>query len=293
MKQAPVQHAVEYALFLPFIGTLRALPHGASRRLGTALGAVAHAADRRRRRIARDNLRQAFPERDAAEIERWIGECFRHFGASFADALSAARFDRVELCRRVTVEGLEHLAAAEAAGRGVIILSAHYGNWEIVPSFLASAAGPIAVVGRALDNPHFEDTLKGLRNRFGNRMLDKRGSVRDMFRVLRERGRLGLLIDQRVRAAEGIDVPFFGRPALTSPIVARLAQKTGAPVVAVFGQHLPRGRYRVELMPPIAAGREDDDAATLELTRRCLAVCEEVIRRDPPQWLWLHNRWKH
>jgi KDO2-lipid IV(A) lauroyltransferase len=293
MKQAPVQHAVEYALFLPFAAILRALPHGASRRLGAALGALAHLVDRRRRRIALDNLRRAFPDRDAAELERWVGDCFRHFGAAFADALSALRFDRIELCRRVTVVGLEHLIAAEAAGRGVILLSAHFGNWEIAPPFIALARGPMATVGRAVDNPHFEPLLTALRTRFGNRMLDKRGSVRDMFRVLREGGRLGLLIDQRVRAAEGIDVPFFGRPALTSPIVARLAQKTGAAVVTVFGQHLPRGRYRVEFAPPLTADAGDDEAATFAFTRRCLELCETVIRRDPPQWLWLHDRWKH
>jgi len=293
MKQAPVRHAIEYALFLPFAATLRALPHGASRRLGAALGALAHVLDRRRRAIAAENLRQAFPDRPASEIGRWVGECFRHFGAAFADALSAERFDRVELCRRVTVEGLEHLAAAEAAGRGVIVLSAHYGNWEIVPPFIALARGPMAAVGRPADNPHFERAVARLRTRFGNRALDKRGSVRDMFRVLREGGRLGLLIDQRVRPAEAIDVPFFGRPALTSPIVARLAQKTGAQVVAVFGHHLPQGRYRIEFAPPLSAGAADDEAAAFAFTRRCLEVCEAVIRRDPPQWLWLHNRWKH
>ena len=293
MKQAPLRHAVEYGLFLPFAATLRTLPHGASRQLGAALGALAHLTDRRRRRIALANLRQAFPERESAELERWVGDCFRHFGAAFADALSAVRFDRVELCRRVTAEGLEHLAAAEAAGRGIIVLSAHYGNWEIVPPFIALARGPMASVGRPADNPHFERTVMRLRTRFGNRALDKRGAVRDMFRVLREGGRLGLLIDQRVHPSEAIDVPFFGRPALTSPIVARLAQKTGAPVVPVFGQHLPRGRYRIEFAPPLVAASADDEQATFAFTRRCLEVCESVIGREPPQWLWLHNRWKH
>lgn len=293
MKQAPVQHALEYAFFLPFAATLRALPHGASRRLGSALGALAHLADRRRRAIARRNLRQAFPGRDPAELERWVGDCFRHFGASFADALSAARFDLVGLCQRVTVEGLENLTAAEAAGRGVIVLSAHYGNWEIVPPYIALARGPMAAVGRPADNPHFDRIVTRLRTRFGNRALDKRGSVRDMFRILRDGGRLGLLIDQRVRPSEAIDVEFFGRPALTSPIVARLAQKTGAAVVPVFGHHLPRGRYRIEFTAPLVAGAAADEAATHAFTRRCLEVCETVIRRDPPQWLWLHDRWKH
>jgi KDO2-lipid IV(A) lauroyltransferase len=101
-----------------------------------------------------------------------------------------------------------------------------------------------------------------------------------------------LLIDQRVRAEEAIDVPFFGRPALTSPIVARLSQRTGAAVVPVFGEELPGGRYRVEALPPILPSppesREDDVAAT----RRYLAILEERVRARPELWLWLHDRWK-
>ena len=103
--------------------------------------------------------------------------------------------------------------------------------------------------------------------------------------------RLGLLIDQRVRAEEAIDVPFFGRPALTSPIVARLSAKTGAPVVPAFGDHLPEGRYRVTFLPALRPEPSDDDAGEA-LTRRCLAVCERVIRERPERWLWLHDRWK-
>jgi KDO2-lipid IV(A) lauroyltransferase len=123
-------------------------------------------------------------------------------------------------------------------------------------------------------------------------MLEKRGAVREMFRILRRGGVLGLLLDQRVRAEEAIEVPFFGRPAWTSPIVARLAQKTGAAIVPVFADHAPGGRYRIEFLEPILAGPLDDDASTLELTRRCVALYEIVIRRAPERWLWLHDRWK-
>jgi KDO2-lipid IV(A) lauroyltransferase len=292
VKRAPLRHGLEHALFLPFQGLIRALPHAASRSLGARLGALAHAADRRRRRIADDNLRHALPELDAPARARLVAACFRHFGAAFADTLSAGRFDLPDYCRHGDVHGLEHLTAAEAAGRGVIVLSAHFGNWEAAPFYVTIAAGPLAVVGRAADNPHFDRVVRALRCRFGNQMLDKRGAVRDMFRLLRARGRVGLLIDQRVRPEEAIDVPFFGRPAWTSPIVARLALKTGAAILPLFGDHLPGGRYRIDFLPPIVPAGRDDEATTLELTRRCLAVCEAVVRRSPERWLWLHRRWK-
>ncbi len=292
MKNAPFRHAVEYALFLPFYGLVRVLPHAASRRVGAALGALAHRLDRRRRRIASDNLAHAFPERSEAERARLVAGCFRHFGAAFVDALSALRFDQVELCSRTTIHGLEHLTAAVERGRGVIALGAHYGNWEIIHPTIARAVGPIASVGRPPDNPHMARIVAALRRRFGNRSLEKRGAVREMFRVLKSGGRLGLLLDQRVRPEEAIAVEFFGRPAWTSPIVARLAQKTGAAVVPVFGDHLSGGRYRVDFYPALLADGKESDAATLAFTARCLALCEVTIRAAPEKWLWLHDRWK-
>jgi KDO2-lipid IV(A) lauroyltransferase len=293
MKNAPLRHRLEYAAFWPFARLLRLLPHAASRALGGAVGGAAGRLDRRRRRIGRANLAAALPELPAREREAILERCFRHFGAVFADALSAARFDAVELCHRVTLAGIEHLVAAEDQGRGVIVLSAHFGNWEVVPPLVALARGPMASVGRPADNPWVEREIQVLRGRLGNRAVPKRGAVRELFRLLAGGGRVGLLIDQRVRAEEGIDVPFFGRPAWTSPIVARLALRTGAAIVPAFGDHLPGGRYRVEFLPALAARGVDDAATTFELTRRCLAVCEQVVRRAPERWLWLHDRWKH
>lgn len=288
MKNAPLRHAAEHALFLPFYGLVRALPHGASRALGGALGSLAGLVDRRRRGTAIENLAFALPDLDTRARQRIVAACFRHFGASFCDALSSLRFSADEVRERVERVGFESFAAAAESGRGTIVLGSHFGNWEIVPAAIALEIGPMSTVGRRADNPHFERLVQRLRTRFGNQALDKRGSVREMFRLLERGGRLGLLIDQRVRAEEAIEVPFFGRPALTSPIVARLAKRTGAPVVPVFGEELPGGRYRVEALPPINAVPSEDDVA---LTRRYLETLEQRVRERPHLWLWLHRRW--
>jgi KDO2-lipid IV(A) lauroyltransferase len=299
MKNAPVRHALEYGAFALFQGVVRLLPHPASRTLGGALGALAGRLDRRRLRTADANLAAAFPERSADERRRITRACFRHFGASFCDALSSLRFDGPELLSRLEFVGWENFARAtelgnlKGEGKGTIVLGSHFGNWEVVPAAIALTVGPMSSVGRRADNPHFERVIQRLRTRYGNLALDKRGAVREMFRLLDRGGRLGLLIDQRVRAEEGIEVPFFGRPALTSPIVARLSQRTGAAVVPVFGEELPGGRYRVEALPPIPptppgeAGGDD-----LTVTRRYLAILEERVRERPELWLWLHDRWK-
>ncbi|MCB9378488.1 MAG: lysophospholipid acyltransferase family protein [Holophagales bacterium] len=293
MKNAPVRHALEYAFALPVLGLVAILPHAAVRRLGAALGALAGRLVARRRRLVLDNLRQAFPELSAEERQSVASACFRHFGAVFLDSLAMVRFSPPELCDRIDWEGFDHLVEAERAGRGVIYLSAHFGNWEAAANGVGALRGPVAVVGRPVDNPHVDRLVHDLRTHFGNRLLPKRGSVRDMFRVLASGGRLGLLIDQRVRADESIDVPFFGRPARTSPIVARLALKTGAAVVPIAAHHLPGGRYRVVVDPPIWPEGRDDPENSFAFTRRCLEAGESAIRRHPEQWLWMHDRWKH
>jgi len=289
MKNAPLRHAAEYGAFALFQALVRALPHPASRALGGALGVVAARLDRRRRRIADENLSLAFPDLTASQRARITRHCFRHFGASFCDALSSLRFAGPELLARLDLVGWENFALAAGTGKGTIVLGSHFGNWEVVPAAIALSVGPMSSVGRRADNPHFDRVIQRLRTRFGNRSLDKRGAVREMFRLLERGGRLGLLIDQRVHADEAIDVPFFGRPALTSPIVARLSRRTGAAVVLVFGEEAADGRYRVEALPPMLPLESDDDVT---LTRRYLAILEERARARPELWLWLHNRWK-
>lgn len=296
-----VRHAVEYLAYLAVKGLVRLLPHRAARGLGRGIGRAAHALLRRHRRIAAANLALALPELDEAGRRRTVRGCFEHFGLALVDAVSAQRFDLEELCRRLDLEGWEHLQEAEreiarrGAGTGVFILSAHLGLWEIAAYPPGIYGGPLHVVGRPPDNPWLDRELGRARARFGNRPIAKRGAVRSMLRVISQGGRVGILIDQRARPEEGIWVPFFGRPSYTTPVLARLALRTGAPVVAIFGYPLPGGRYRVVLREPIwpeAAGALEGEEAVAELTRRYLEVCEREIREHPELWLWMHERWK-
>lgn len=295
MKRAPLRHRVEYGLYLGLKGLLRALPHGAARRLGAGLGALGHLLDRRHRQVALANLALALPELPLPERRRLVAACFRHFGGALCDVISSSRFDAEELCHRLSYEGWEHLEEAAAAGKGVFILSAHLGYWETAALPIGLAKGPLHVVARPADNPWLDRELIRLRERFGNRVTSKHGAARRMIQVLRERGWAGILIDQRVQPREGIAVPFFGRPALTTPVLARLSLRTGAPVVAIFAFPEPGGRYRwvarPPIFPPISPDSEGDEAVAL-LTERYLALTEAEIRRRPEMWLWMHRRWE-
>lgn len=295
------RHRVEYAAYATARLLVRLLPHAGARALGRAGGRLLHLLLGTHRRIVHDNLALALPELSDAERRRLVPRVFEQFGVALADTLSARRFDLVELCRRMDLEGWHHLQEAERRaeerGVGLFVMSAHLGLWEVAAYPPGIYGGPLHVVGRPLDNPLLDAELERTRERFGNELISKRGAVRPMFRILSRGGRVGILIDQRARPREGIWVPFFGQPAYTTPILARMALRTGAPVVPIFGHALPKGRYRVVLgeaiWPDELTPETDDEAAVAELTRRYLAACEEEIRRHPESWLWLHERWKH
>ncbi|HEY6322922.1 MAG TPA: lysophospholipid acyltransferase family protein [Thermoanaerobaculia bacterium] len=323
MKHAPVRHRLEYGAYLAFKGIIRALPHAAARPLGAFLGGLACRLDRRHREVAAANLALAFPTLPATERRRLVTACFRHFGAALFDLISSERFDAVELCRRFSYEGWEHLDRAERLGRGVFLLGAHHGYWEISGRPIGLYRGVLHTVARPADNPHLERELSRLRRGLGYAVLPKRGAARRMLQVVRAGGRVGILPDQRVQEREGILVPFFGHPALTTPVLARLALRDGCPVVPVFAYPQPGGRYRLVIRPPILpeeaaasgegaggasgedaggasqAGANDDlgkggeDTATVvaALTRRYLEAIEREIRDHPEMWLWMHRRW--
>lgn len=301
MKDAPVRHAIEYGLYRAVKGMVRVVPHAWARRLGQGLGEVVWHLDRRHRKVAQDNLALALPELEAAQRRRLARRCFHHFGAAFGDTLSARRFDLVEMCRRVTLEGWEHVGEARrrAAPRGVFIMTAHMGLWEMAAHVFGTYAGPLHVVGRPLDNPHLDRELVEHRRRFGNRLLPKRGAARGMLRAIADGETVALLIDQRVQPREGIEVPFFGHPAHTTPVLARLSLRFGVPVIPLYALPAPGGRYRIVFKPgieppvlPEGASDGDREAAVRHLTVRYMEEMEQEIRRHPHLWLWMHRRWR-
>ncbi|MFL6203312.1 MAG: lysophospholipid acyltransferase family protein [Thermoanaerobaculia bacterium] len=294
MKNRPIRHRIEYGLYLTLKGLLRALPHETARRLGRGVGALGHALDRRHREVALRNLEMAIPEIPPDERRRLVRECFRHFGAALCDVISAGRFDAREICVRLSLEGWENVHAAARPGKGFFVLSPHLGMWEMVPPVIGLYHAPMHIIMRPADNPYLNRELQSSREQFGNRTIPKRGAARRMLETLREGGIVGILIDQRVQAKEGIEVPFFGRPALTTPVLARVSLRTGAPVLPVAMFPEPHGRYRLVVHPPIfpSADGGQVEEAVVALTRRYLEVAEQDIRRHPEQWLWMHRRWE-
>ncbi|HXV77832.1 MAG TPA: lysophospholipid acyltransferase family protein, partial [Candidatus Polarisedimenticolaceae bacterium] len=260
---------------------------------GSLAGRLGYLLDGRHRRITLDNLRAAYGD---AVDERWrrrvARRCWRHFGRITFDSLSIYALPRRRLDALLSYEGLEHVREAYARGRGVLFVSGHFGHWELTALMQGYLGFPLALVARRLDNPELERILIDLRQRSGNRVIHKHDALREMLRALREKLGVALLIDQDARG-DGIFVPFFGRPASTTPALGLLAIRTGAPVIPTFTVPLDDGTYRVHYGRPVEprhTGDRQQDAAWL--TARCTEIIEEWVRRHPEAWLWMHRRWK-
>ncbi len=271
----------------------RRLPRPVVLAVGRRLGRLWGALDKRHLAIAADNLRRAFPEWDEARVQRTARGVYAHFGAVLMDLLWMEGRPAAQLLALADLEGVEHLQAARASGRGVVAPSGHIGNWEIQAVASVPLVGNVAMIARPLDNPALDQRLVGLRTSTGNTVIYKQKALAQVIRTIREGGIVAILIDQNVQAKDGIFVRFFGQPACTTTVAAALALKTGCAIVPVHCLLQPNGRYRMIYGPPVewtGTGRRDEDVAAL--TQALTSVIEGWVRETPEQWLWLHRRWK-
>lgn len=277
------------AIVTPLGLALAWLPARVGLWVGARLGDLAWAALPRRRTVALENLTRAFPERPAPELARVGRDSFRHLGMNFVESCVFYFRPPARLLSRVSIEGLSHFESADALGRGMLLLTAHYGNWELLAASHALARFPLSVVMRPLDSTAFETILERFRLRSGVELITKRRALTDIVDALRRRRMVGILLDQNASRREGVFVPFFGVPASTSKGMALIALRTGAPVLPVFIRRRPDGRHVVHAGAPVPVPSDGDVVA---FTRAFNEAIEAAIRRAPEQWFWLHRRWK-
>ncbi len=194
----------------------------------------------------------------------------------------------------IRYEGLEHWQQASAKSRGVLIVTAHLGAWELSSFYHSLAGHPMSMVTRKLDNARVDAFVNEVRCLHGNRVLDKDHFARGLLLAMREGRSVGILMDTNMTPPQGVFVPFFGVPACTASGVARVARKTGAAVLPGFLLwHKDEGKYVLHFLPELALTQTgDEEADVLENTARCTAAIEAVIHQYPEQWLWVHRRWK-
>lgn len=289
-KAGAVAGFLAYKSFTLFLAIL---PRRAALALGGGLGRLAYRVDPKHRRIVESNLAVAFgKEKTAAERERLAGRFFARLGRSLFDILKATHMSAARVRGLIDVEGRPHIDRALSAGKGVLVFTAHYGNWEFTVPPLAECA-PLRAIQRDLDNPRIGRDLARLREKFGAGTISKFGAARPVLHALARNEIVLILIDLNVLHSSGpVFVDFFGRPAATTPALAAFHLKTGAPIVPMFCEPMPRGRYRLTFHEPLVFERTGDHAAdVLKITRTCTNMIELRIRERPEPWFWIHKRW--
>lgn len=284
---------IEYGAFKVFMFFFGLMPRSRCLKFGRALGTLAFRCSRRHRDIALANLRQAFgAEKGLSELRAIALDSFRRFGETVADIFKLFHWSAADIAKLIDVEGGENLTRAVAGGRGVLVFSAHIGNWEVGSSVI-SKAGRFSVIARALDNPLLDRALVRFREGMGARVIYKQQAAKKVLQALRDREIVAILVDQNVLRREAVFVDFFGRPAGTTPALGAFHLRTGAPLLPVFCLPAPGGRYRLRILPPVAfVPGEDVGADVLKITGTCTKIIETAIREDPASWLWVHDRWR-
>jgi KDO2-lipid IV(A) lauroyltransferase len=283
---------LEYLIVRGLIAVVSVMPDSLVRGCGTLLGLTFYTVDRAHRRIAERNLAAAFPARSEPERRAIARATFKHFGRLLFELLKFSTLSHEQMLARVEFDGEERARSAYAQGKGVLFITGHFGFWELHAMAHALRIEPIGLLARALDNTRLNTLLEQLRQRTGNTVIYRRGTIRRVMRALQAKQGVAVLIDQHVMTRDAIYVDFFERPAATTSAVAALALRTGAPVVPVFALPLEGGRYRLIYEHPVAPPRAETEDALRDFTQRCTDVLEMYVRRHPDLWLWMHRRWR-
>jgi len=270
------------------------LPRWLSLKIGELLGLFMFLLLNNRRRIALKNIKIA--QKGGLRLSntpiKTVCMHFINLGRSISE-LSMLSLGRDSIMKDITFEGIEHLNKAKAGGQGVIFITGHCGNWELLALASSWKGLTLSTVARPLSNPYLNKFLERLRMRFGNRVIYKSGAIREILIALRKGEDVGILIDQSVMEDEAKVTEFFGEKVYTMKMPALLAMKTGASVVPSFINYIGKGKHRIwfgeKIRLRITDNLEDDVVFNTSVFS---GYIERYIRENPTEWLWIHRRWK-
>ena len=274
---------------------LALLPRKPALHTGSLIGLLAYHLWRSRRDIAIKNLTLTVSNSEALNItdsREVVKENFKNLGRSLMEVIKIYHGRGGEIIESVVITGKENYIKALQKGRGIIVITGHCGNWELLALAASCRLTPISVVARPINNPYLNRFVERIRTRYGNRVIYKGGALREILRELKAGRPVGILMDQGVLPSEGVLVDFLGRPAWTIKTPAVIARKTGTPVLPVFikrngDRHIMEIHREVKL-----SENPDPEEAIREDTRTFTSYIEAYIRENPTEWLWIHRRWK-
>jgi KDO2-lipid IV(A) lauroyltransferase len=295
-KPGTLQETLEYAAARSMLFILGAMPRSMAVATGRVAGRIAYRMLSKLRRTGERNLQLAYPEQSEAEHARTLRGSFESLGRLLGE-FSHFPNATPESLRRMIVydeESIQRLREVQKDKRGIIFLTGHIGAWELISFAWSALEHPLSFLVRPIDNPRVEELIENMRTRFGNTAINKKTAARAAIRVLRDGGTLGILADLNTHPHEGVFVPFFNHLACTTAGAATLALRTDAavmPVCAVWEE--ARKCFVFYGLPLVELVRTGDDKRDVEInTANFTAALEQLIRRHPEQWLWIHKRWR-
>lgn len=293
-KKISFKHRLEYVIFMAYIGSIKISPLFLQSLHRATLNTLFKMLSCRHSRIVTHNLQMAFPEKTAAEIKILKRGIYKHFSTIFTQIIYLyVKQNPEKILPEIQIRNNKVLENILTRGKGVILFSAHFGNWELVPFIISRKLNrKTHNVARIMDNPLIEERVVRFREYMGSRIIHKKGSIKTILKELKNNQIIGMIIDQNTLPDEGVFVDFFSRKVCAIPSVSQLHLKRNIPIVPIFIHYEPE-KIVVEISEEISfqksANFEDD---VVRLTQYCNTLIEEKIRQYPEQWLWFHQRWK-
>nr|WP_281281237.1 lysophospholipid acyltransferase family protein [Pontiella desulfatans] len=267
-------------------------PLSAARGLGRFVGFVFGRVLRHHREDAFEALERSIPELSPAECKKTINTMYRLQGVHFLEMMWYSMRGLEAVKAAVEVDGLEHVETARERGKGVLALTAHIGNFELMPMATAALGYKLSVIVKRIKNEAVNEVVGKLRTHEGLSFLATDHAYRDCLKALRRNEAVGMIIDQNMTRDSGVFVDFFGKPACTSPGLAYMAAQSQAPVVPVFIYRKPDGGFRLKVHPPLDPPEDRQPETIHAATQLYTKVIEDAICVAPEQWIWMHRRWK-
>ena len=281
-----------YRFILILISFLNLLPRRLSLSIGRSLGKLAYLILPESRSTTLQNLKIAFPNLGTGSIKKISLKVFECLGRNAVDAIRLPKMSWEEIQKITKVEGIEHLEKAYSQGRGVMGVTGHIGNFELLAAYVSLQGYKLSAIGRELYDPRLDELLIKNRQKMGVQNIYSTAGVREVIKVLNSGRMIGVLIDQDTSRVKGIYVDFFGRKARTPVGPAILALKLGVPIVPMAIVQTREGNYKIfvrEEVKPLAGKTKEENICYL--TQKCTEFLEQVIREYPDQWVWMHKRW--
>jgi Kdo2-lipid IVA lauroyltransferase/acyltransferase len=277
-----------------FATFIASVPHERIASIGRVLGILIYVIDVRHRRIVRRNLKFVYPEWSPRRVKKISKNIFQNLGITILEICQMVCFSSDDILDKVKIRGQEHLLNAMYNNKGAILISAHLGNWEIVPLFWPLYFNtPITIVVRKIRNKIINRWIYGLRTRFGSRVIYKDVALPEMTRTLRHGKILGILIDQGMKSSIGVKIRFFNKFVTATPGASLLAMRCNSPALPAFCTRDDDGTFTITLEPPLVLKRTGDLSADLRTNTQIMTdAIEKMVRKYPEQWFWVHKRWR-